>query len=361
LLAPQLGDAPGGIGGPSSAGGGPGAGEPPPGNIILEPLAYRWLAVPFLLLLLFVLPSLAAAEERLFRQGTRGWRQGLVRSLIFGLAHWPMGIPLGAALALSIGGLWFTYQYFRGGIARSTVYHLTYNLLAILLIVLLLVIPWGCASAAWAAAGSSVGPAAGGWASTGFSLGLSAGRVLQCPAMEELAFRQIHLDFHTSGDIPGVGDDFDPDEFATILREAHVTSVTCFAKCHHGYSYYPTKIGVPHPNLHRDLLGEQVEALKRAGIRVPAYLSVVWDEHAAAMHQEWLQIDTSGRTVGRGPLEARGWRWLCMNTAYVDYVAARAEEVLRTYPVDGLFFDIVRQTDPRCICNRCRADLARKG
>lgn len=143
LLAPQLGDAPGGIGGPSSAGGGPGAGEPPPGNIILEPLAYRWLAVPFLLLLLFVLPSLAAAEERLFRQGTRGWRQGLVRSLIFGLAHWPMGIPLGAALALSIGGLWFTYQYFRGGVARSTIYHLTYNLLAILLIVLLLAIPWG--------------------------------------------------------------------------------------------------------------------------------------------------------------------------------------------------------------------------
>jgi len=187
------------------------------------------------------------------------------------------------------------------------------------------------------------------------------GRVLQCPAMEELAFRQIHLDFHTGGDIPGVGEDFDPTEFATILREAHVTSVTCFAKCHHGYSYYPTKIGVPHPNLHRDLLGEQVEALKRAGIRVPAYLSVVWDEHAAAMHQEWLQIDTSGRTVGRGPLEARGWRWLCMNTAYVDYVAAQAEEVLRTYPVDGLFFDIVRQTDPGCICNRCRADLARKG
>ncbi len=137
LLAPQLGGMPGGIGGPDSAG------EPPPGNIILEPLAYRWLVVPFLLLLLFVLPSLAAAEERLFRQGTRSWRQGIVRSLIFGLAHWPMGIPLGAALALSIGGLWFTYQYFRGGIARSTVYHLTYNLLAILLIVLLLVIPWG--------------------------------------------------------------------------------------------------------------------------------------------------------------------------------------------------------------------------
>jgi hypothetical protein len=32
-------------------------------------------------------------------------------------------------LALAVGGLWFTHQYFRGGVERSTVHHLTYNLL----------------------------------------------------------------------------------------------------------------------------------------------------------------------------------------------------------------------------------------
>ena len=73
--------------------------------------------------------------------------------------------------------------------------------------------------------------------------------------MDELAFRQVHLDFHTSGDIAGVGDDFDAREFVEILRDARVNSVTCFAKCHHGYSDYPTKVGVVHPHLHRDLLG----------------------------------------------------------------------------------------------------------
>ncbi|HEX2513173.1 MAG TPA: alpha-L-fucosidase [Chloroflexota bacterium] len=179
--------------------------------------------------------------------------------------------------------------------------------------------------------------------------------------MDELAFRQVHLDFHTSGDIPDVGADFDAQEFVATLQRARVNSVTCFAKCHHGYSYYPTAVGVPHPHLSRDLLGEQVEACKRAGIRVPAYVSVVWDEQAAATHQEWLQIDRQGREVGRGPLDVSGWRWLCLNTPYVDYVAAQTEEVLRRYDVDGIFFDIIMQTAPGCVCDACRMRLAEQG
>ena len=179
--------------------------------------------------------------------------------------------------------------------------------------------------------------------------------------MDELAFRQVHLDFHTSGDIPDVGADFDAQEFVATLQRARVNSVTCFAKCHHGYSYYPTAVGVPHPHLSRDLLGEQVEACKRAGIRVPAYVSVVWDEQAAATHQEWLQIDRQGREVGRGPLDVSGWRWLCLNTPYVDYVAAQTEEVLRRYDVDGIFFDIIMQTAPGCVCDACRRRLAEQG
>jgi hypothetical protein len=175
--------------------------------------------------------------------------------------------------------------------------------------------------------------------------------------MDEVAFRQVHLDFHTSGEIPGVGAKFDPDEFVAILQQARVNSVTCFAKCHHGYSYYPTEVGVPHPGLTRDLLGLQVEACHRAGIRAPAYISVVWDEHAAAHHQEWLQIGRDGQEVGRPPLSDRGWRWVCMNTGYADYVAAQVDEVLRRYDVDGIFFDIVMQTKPGCVCNACREQL----
>ena len=37
-------------------------------------------------------------------------------------------------------------------------------------------------------------------------------------SMDELAFRQVHLDFHTSGEIPGVGADFDPQAFVATLQ-----------------------------------------------------------------------------------------------------------------------------------------------
>ncbi len=134
-LMSRTGGAGGEAGGPGSVGGAPA------GNVLMGPLSYRWLTVPFVALLFFLLPQLALAEEELFRRGTRTWRQGVVRSVIFGLAHLPMGIPLGAALALSIGGLWFTYQYFRGGVMRSASYHLAYNLVVMTAIVVLVVLP----------------------------------------------------------------------------------------------------------------------------------------------------------------------------------------------------------------------------
>ncbi len=57
----------------------------------------------------------------------------------------------------------------------------------------------------------------------------------------DLRFRQIHLDFHTSEYIGGVGSQFAPENFVTILEKARVNSITCFARCHHGWIYYDTK------------------------------------------------------------------------------------------------------------------------
>jgi hypothetical protein len=49
-----------------------------------------------------------------------------------------------------------------------------------------------------------------------------------------MPFRQVHLDFHTSEQIPGVGSRFDGERFAETLKRAHVNSITCFSRCHHG-------------------------------------------------------------------------------------------------------------------------------
>ena len=45
---------------------------------------------------------------------------------------------------------------------------------------------------------------------------------------ENFRFRQIHLDFHTSEHIEGVGADFDPDQFVQVLKDGAVSSVTLF-------------------------------------------------------------------------------------------------------------------------------------
>jgi len=184
------------------------------------------------------------------------------------------------------------------------------------------------------------------------------------PPVPHLRFRQVHMDFHTSPLIPEIAADFDAETFAHTLRDAHVDSVTCFAVCHHGLSYYPTTVGAVHPHLSRDLLGEQIDACHRYGIRVPGYMTVVWNEHQATLHPEWRQMRPDGRAAGRlpvGPIGKHDWQWLCLNSPYTDYIAAVVAEVVRGYPVDGLFLDIVMTVTPGCVCGYCRRGMEEAG
>jgi hypothetical protein len=175
-----------------------------------------------------------------------------------------------------------------------------------------------------------------------------------------MRYRQIHLDFHTSEHIPGIGSAFDPDDFVGTLKAAHVDSITIFAKCHHGWSYYPTKVGAPHPNLARpDLLGDMVTALTAADIDCPIYISVQWDERNARLHPEWRLRSPVPTRFDPDQLEA-GWHTLCLNhKAYRDELLAHAQEVARTYPTQGLFFDIVLSAE--CVCAECLASMEAHG
>jgi hypothetical protein len=80
-----------------------------------------WYVLPYGLLLLAALPHLALIEEYWFRRGTQGWRDGLLRSLLFGLAHMVVGVPVGVAvLGLAPVGLFFTAVYLRASRAPTT-------------------------------------------------------------------------------------------------------------------------------------------------------------------------------------------------------------------------------------------------
>lgn len=78
--------------------------------------ALEWLIpLVFMVLLAPTLPLFAQAEERMFRLGADRWTwpKRLWKQLAFGMIHALIGIPLGAALALSLGGCYFLARYLQ--------------------------------------------------------------------------------------------------------------------------------------------------------------------------------------------------------------------------------------------------------
>jgi cytochrome b561 len=108
---------------------------------------FEWLIpVVFLVLLLPALPLFAEAEERMFRLGSerRTRWQRVAKAVQFGLVHALIGIPIGAALGLSVGGLYFTWCYLRAyrrthdtreALLESTRAHLAYNLVVLIIVI----------------------------------------------------------------------------------------------------------------------------------------------------------------------------------------------------------------------------------
>lgn len=177
-----------------------------------------------------------------------------------------------------------------------------------------------------------------------------------------LRYRQIHLDFHTSEQIVGIGAEFDADAWAQMLVDAHVNSITCFARCHHGMIYYDTARNPErrHPHMTRNLLAEQITAAHARDIRVPIYTTIQWDYFTAQEHPEWVQVTPEGAIVGQKPYEAGFYARLCVNTPYVDFLKAHITEMFDVLPaVDGFFFDIVGDQD--CSCAVCRREMLERG
>lgn len=175
--------------------------------------------------------------------------------------------------------------------------------------------------------------------------------------MHRLRYRQVHLDFHTSPAIPGIGVAFDAPQWQDALRAGHVDSITCFAKCHHGWSYHPTTVGKTHPHLDFDLLRAQYDAAKAIDVNVPIYISAGFDEMIVDEHADWQEHRHDGPV--RNPTDA-GWRKLCFNGPYLPYVCDQIREVAALFPeCDGIFLDIITQGP--CVCPHCLAWMDERG
>ncbi len=173
------------------------------------------------------------------------------------------------------------------------------------------------------------------------------------PQNHQLRFRQIHLDFHTSPSIPGIGERFDKAQFQAALKRGHVDSITIFSKCHHGWSYHETAVGAKHPHLSFDLLEAQVQACREIDVNYPIYLSAGVDNLASHEHPEWRRITPEGQYAGweRSPIAA-GFHLMCFNTPYLDYLCAQIREAVKRYPhCHGIFLDIISEGE--CCCKWC--------
>jgi hypothetical protein len=179
--------------------------------------------------------------------------------------------------------------------------------------------------------------------------------------MHQLRYRQVHLDFHTSPQIPRIGVRFDKAAWQKTLAAGHVDSITTFSKCHHGWSYHPTSVGKMHPHLDFDLLRAQFEACKEMDVNVPIYLSAGVDNVASDAHPEWREITSSGTYAGwvGSPLQP-GFHKMCFNTPYLDYLCEQIREAVRLFPgCDGIFLDIISQGE--CCCKWCMQTMAEAG
>lgn len=173
--------------------------------------------------------------------------------------------------------------------------------------------------------------------------------------MHKLRYRQVHLDFHTSPAIDNIGGRFDKKQFQQALKAGHVNSITCFSKCHHGWSYHPTKVGKTHPNLKINLFAAQYEACKEINVNVPIYLSAGVDNVMSYERPDWRvrEAHNACQSLGGNTDPFRpSFHLMCFHSPYLEYLAEQVREAVRMFPKsDGVFLDIIHQG--QCCCKHC--------
>lgn len=174
-----------------------------------------------------------------------------------------------------------------------------------------------------------------------------------------MRFRQVHLDFHTSEIIDNIGSEFEARQFQKNLKKGHVNSINLFAKCHHGFSYYPSKVNEVHPGLKFDLLTSMIDAAKEIDVDVQIYVSAGIDEKYAKAHPEWLIRDQNKNTRWTPNFQEPGFHELCLNTPYLSELLKQIEEILYLYKPKGLWLDIVGVRP--CYCESCKFKAQKMG
>ena len=199
--------------------------------------------------------------------------------------------------------------------------------------------------------------------------GICLAAVLQAFPQEkvnaERTAKKIHIpkyalfyDNHTMPACPDVGAGFDVEAFTDRIKRCGVDYLTFHARCNLGMAYYNTKIGTRHPSLTYDLFGKLAESCQRKGIALTAYLNGGISSAEGVLHRDWTTLNFDGREY-REPRLTPFVRTMCYNSPYRDHLIAMVEEVVRNYPVSGIFIDCLGNHD--CVCPICVKEMRKRG
>jgi hypothetical protein len=112
-----------------------------------------------------------------------------------------------------------------------------------------------------------------------------------------------------------------------------------------GYALWPSQVAPRAPRAgEQDLVGMWVEASHAAGVRfVAQWMGVHVQTIQMTRHPAWLQRDAQGVPAAA----------MCLNGPFGDSLAAQIDEVVRAYPVDGVYFDGLYARMGGCFCDAC--------
>lgn len=150
--------------------------------------------------------------------------------------------------------------------------------------------------------------------------------------------RKVHILYVSPEWAKGQGDGFSAQEYVEGLKTAGVDSVQLYGKDHHGYCYYQARQGRPYP---RDIFGELIPEVRRAGMRFIGYFSIGLDAWALGMYPEWAAMDRDGN-----PFVRRHFLRACLNSGYREFAIEQFEDMVTRYELDGAWMDIIPLSYP---------------
>ena len=177
--------------------------------------------------------------------------------------------------------------------------------------------------------------------------------------MEEKWFKKSYfrnlVDMHIN-----VGDDrllasFDADRYAENMATAGFDTAYIYGSNCLGLCLFPSKTGYCHDiTKTRDIFGETVDACRRRGIRPVGYLNN-WTTTCSDKHPEWRVVGLNGKAYRDNPGHYGRYGICCPNSPYQDYFLSLVKELCSTYPIEGLWVDMVGYWNCACYCEGCKA------